>query len=476
MVKKESSEGITIKKDENDSEWYSQVVQKSELVDYAPVKGFMIIRPRGYSIWEKIQEEFNKVLKKKGVKNVYMPLLIPESFLKKEAEHIKGFSPDLAYIKNTEDGEKLALRPTSETLFYNSFSKWIRSHRDLPLKLNQWANVIRWEVKQTRPFLRSREFLWQEGHCAFATKAEAEKNQENMIQEYKKLVEELLAIPVIIGKKSIAEKFPGANSTKTIEALLPSGKALQCGTSHVLNQSFTDSFDIKFEDMDGKQQSIWATSWGFSTRLIGGLVMQHGDDRGLVLPPNIAYEKIVIIPILFDQTKDSVLKESKNIQKMLKKFNPILDEREEITPGRKYNEWELKGIPLRIEIGPRDLEKKQAMVARRDTGEKIPIKISELKDKIPKLLEDIQTNLFNTAKKSFDSRIDSASSLEDLKKKLKEKKMVKVYFTNNAEVEDQIKAKTDGATSRIIETTKKSGKCILTDKETNTIGYFAKAY
>jgi prolyl-tRNA synthetase len=478
MSKKDlkSSEGITVSKEEDDSEWYSQVVQKAELVDYAPIKGFMIIRPRAYSIWEKIQEEFNKTLKNKGVKNVYMPMLIPDSFFKKEAEHAKGFSPELAYIKNTEDSELLALRPTSETLFYNSFSKWIRSHRDLPLKLNQWCNIIRWEVKQTRPFLRTREFLWQEGHCAFANKKDAQDNQEEMIQEYKRLIEDLLAIPLIIGEKSIGERFAGAESTKTVEALLPSGKALQCGTSHVLQQSFTNAFNISFEDENEKHKNVWATSWGISTRLIGGMVMQHSDNKGLVLPPNVANEKIVIIPILFEDTKEKVLKKSKEIENKLKKYNPILDSREEVTPGRKFNEWELKGIPLRIEIGPKDVEKNQVTIVRRDNSEKIQIKMADVEKKVSQLLENMQSDLFKKAKKSFDSRIDKASSIEELNKKINEKKMVKAYFINSPEVEDKIKAKTDGAASRIIENVKNKGKCILTGKETNTIGYFARAY
>jgi len=473
---KKTKEGLTVKKSEDMNEWYTQVVQKAELADYAPIKGFMIIRPNAYAIWEKIQNYFDKTLEKLNVKNAYFPLLIPESFFKKEAEHAKGFSPELAYIKNSDEGERLALRPTSETIMYDAYSKWIRSHRDLPLKINQWSNVIRWEVKQTKPFLRTREFLWQEGHDAFATEAEAVRDMKTMINEYKKLVEDQLAIPVLLGKKSKSETFAGAEETMTIEALMPDGKALQMGTSHNLGQNFAKTFGINFKGEDEKQHTVWQTSWGFSTRLIGALIMAHGDDRGLVLPPKIAKHQIVIVPILFDKTKSSVLNQANKISKSLSKFNPILDDRDSYSPGWKFNEWELQGIPIRIEIGPRDIKSKQVTIVRRDTGKKEIVKESNLVKKISDTLEDMQKSLFVKAEKFLKQNITKASSIKELKDKLQQKKIVKIYMVDDPKVEAELKDKTAGATSRFIETANVRGKCILTGKPTKTIAYFAKAY
>ena len=470
-----SKEGLSVKK-EKFSEWYSEVVQKAEMADYSPVKGFMTIRPNAYSLWENIQSYFGKVLDKHGVKNAYFPLLIPESFFKKEAEHAEGFAPELAYIKNTEEGEKLALRPTSETIMYDSYSRWIRSWKDLPLKLNQWCNVIRWEVKQTKPFIRTREFLWQEGHCAFETEKEADKNMNEMLNEYKKMVEEQLAIPLISGKKSIKEKFPGAQTTMTIEALMPDGKALQCGTSHNLGQGFAKSFKITFKDKNKKEKYPWQTSWGFSTRLIGAIIMVHGDDKGIIIPPNIAKNKAVIVPILFEKNKEKIMKKANELNRRLNRYNPILDDRDSYSPGWKFNEWELKGVPVRIEIGPKDIEKKKVTVVRRDNGKKESVSEKLVDKKIDEILKDIQSNLFKKAKKFLDSRLDSAKNLTELKKKISEGKIVKVYMIDNPEVEDCIKESTGGATSRIVEESKKQGKCIQTGKPTNTIAYFSKSY
>ena len=396
-MKKEDNKGITIKKEENLSDWYSEVVQKAELADYAPVSGFMIIRPNAYSIWEKIQEEFNKVIEKEGVKNAYFPLLIPEAFFKKEAEHAEGFSPELAYLEQKDEGKRLAIRPTSETIMYDSYSKWIRSWRDLPLKINQWCNIVRWEVKQTKPFLRTREFLWHEGHNVFASEEEADADMKKMINEYKSLVENLLAIPVILGQKSQKEKFPGAKTTMTIESLMPDGKAIQMGTSHNLGQNFAKAFNVKFKDKNEKQSYAWQTSWGFSTRLIGAIIMVHGDDKGFVLPPKVAKNKLVIIPILFDKTKSQTLKKADEISKKLSYYGSFVDDRTEVSAGWKYHEWELKGIPLRLEIGPKDMEKKEVVIVRRDTSEKMIVKEKDIVKKIPEILEDIQNNLFKKA-------------------------------------------------------------------------------
>jgi len=467
---------LSVKKSDNISEWYTELVQKAELADYAPVKGFMVIRPNAYSIWEKIQENFNKTLNKKGVRNSYFPLLIPDSFFKKEAEHAEGFAPELAYVKGTEEGELLAVRPTSETIMYDSYSKWIRSWRDLPLKLNQWCNVLRWEVKQTKPFLRTREFLWQEGHCAFENEREAEKNMNEMISAYEKMVGDLLALPVLVGKKSVMERFPGAQTTMTIEALMPDGKSLQCGTSHNLGQGFSKVFDVKFKDKDEKELYAWQTSWGFSTRLIGALIMAHGDDKGLVLPPNVAVNKAVVVPILFGDSKDKVLKKSKEIAKGLKKYGVILDDREGYSPGWKFNEWEMKGIPLRIEVGPKDLEKKQVTIVRRDNGKKESLSEKKVFGEVPKLLEDIQNSLYKTAEKHLKENIVKAKNMKELKSKLKEGKIVKAHMVDDVRVEEKIKDETGGATSRIIEKVKKEGICVKSGEKTNTMAYFAKSY
>ena len=468
--------GLKVKKSDDLSEWYTQVVQKAELADYSPIKGFMVIRPNAYAIWEKIQEEFNKVLDKKKVRNAYFPLLIPDSFFKKEAKHAEGFAPELAYVEGREEGEKLALRPTSETIMYDSYSKWIRSWRDLPFKLNQWCNVIRWEVKQTKPFLRTREFLWQEGHCVFENEKDADKDMNEMIGEYQKLIGELLAVPTFIGRKSEKEKFPGAQTTMTIEALMPDGKALQCGTSHNLGQGFAKVFNVKFLDKDEKEKYGWQTSWGFSTRLIGALIMVHGDDKGLVLPPKVAENKVVIVPILFEDSKKKVLGKAGVIAKKLKEYNCILDDREEYKPGYKFNEWEMKGIPVRVEIGPKDLEKDTVVLVRRDTGDKKVIKINDVDKEVDKALVDIQRNLFEKAKKFLDSRIDSAKDMAELNKKLKSGRIVKVYMKNDVGVEDLIKDETGGATSRIIEEVEEAGNCIKSGEKVNTLGYISKSY
>jgi prolyl-tRNA synthetase len=476
MGKEKDNKGITVKKDEDFSAWYSEVVQKGELADYAPIKGFMVIRPNAYAIWEKIQDYFNDVLTRKKVRNAYFPLLIPDSFFKKEAEHSEGFAPELAYIKGTEEGEKLAIRPTSETIMYDSYSKWVRSWRDLPLLINQWCNVLRWEVKQTKPFIRTREFLWQEGHCAFVSEKDAVKNMEDMIGEYKKLSEELLAIPVLVGKKSMSEKFPGADRTMTIEALMPDGKSLQMGTSHNLGQGFAKVFDVKFKDKNEKDNYVWQTSWGFSTRLIGAIVMVHGDDKGLVLPPRVALNKGVVVPILLGRDKDKVLKKSKDIAKKLRKFDVILDDREEYSPGWKFNEWELKGIPLRIEIGPKDVAGRKVTIVRRDTGKKEQVGEGKVVKMVEELLEEIQRDMFDRAKKYLKSSFDSARNMDELKKKLKDGKIVKVYMKDDEKVEGMIKDATGGAVSRIIEDVSKNGKCVQCGESVKTVGYVAKAY
>lgn len=478
MSEKEEKLGIKVKKEEDFSEWYNEVVIKAELAEHSVIKGFMIIRPRGYAIWEKIQNYFDERIKKLKVQNAYFPLLIPESFFKKEAEHAKGFAPELAWVMDEEQKEKYALRPTSETIMYDSYSRWIRSWRDLPLRLNQWSNVIRWEVKQTKLFLRTREFLWQEGHCVYETEEECVKETITYLNEYKKLCEEILAIPVLEGRKTEKETFAGGKTTYAIEALMPDGKALQMGTSHNLGQNFAKAFNIIYLDKNEKQKMPWQNSWGVSTRLIGALIMTHSDDKGLVLPPKVASTQIVIVPIYKSDDKDKIVKKANEIKNKLRNYDITLDDRDGYTPGWKFNEWELKGIPLRIEIGPKDIAKKQVVLVRRDNNDKEFVKVTQLNERIEATLEDIQKSLFDKAKKFLNSNIVSASNFNDFVKKIKNRKLVKVFFCGRAECEDEIKDKTNGATSRVIpfQQPKKLGKCIHCNNQGKYLVYFGKAY
>lgn len=476
-------EGITVKKSENFSEWYTQVVLKSGLVDYAPIQGCIVFREYSYAIWEKIQEIFNKMIKKTGHKNAYFPLFIPESFLKKEAEHFKGFVPEVAWVTeggNSKLKERLAIRPTSETIIYSMYSRWIRSWRDLPIKLNQWCNIVRWE-SSTKPFLRTTEFLWQEGHTAHATKEEADKEVMMILNFYIDLIENYLAIPLLTGYKSENEKFKGALYTTTIECLMPDGKALQAGTSHNLGQNFSKPFDIKFIGKDKKEHYVWNTSWGISTRLLGALVMTHGDDKGLILPPRIAPYQIVIIPIYYKQVeKESVLKKVKEITKKMENANLriIVDDRTEYTPGWKFNEWELKGIPLRIEIGPIDIKKKQVTIVRRDNFKRETIKEKQLIEKVNTTLEEIQKNLFNRAKKFLKEHITTVKNYDEFKKVLENKGgFIRACWCGEQHCEEKIKLET-GATIRVIPFKKEKifSNCIYCGKKATAVVYFAKAY
>jgi prolyl-tRNA synthetase len=422
-----SDMGVTVKKTEDFSEWYVQLVLKSGLADYAPVKGCMIFREHSYAIWERIQEVFNRKIKKSGHKNVYFPLFIPESFLKKEAEHFEGFVPEVAWVTmggDTPLEERLAVRPTSETIIYATFGKWIRSWRDLPIKLNQWCSVVRWETEATRLFLRTREFLWQEGHTAHATKEEADQEVAQILEAYRGIMEDYLAIPVLAGKKSEKEKFAGALYTMALEAMMPDGKALQMGTSHNLGQHFSKVFDIKFLDEQEKERYVWQTSWGISTRMIGAVVMVHGDDKGLVLPPRIAPVQVVIVPIPYkDVDAEQIVTKAKQLFENLQKKGTevVLDDRQVYTPGWKFNEWELKGVPIRIEIGPRDLKQGQIILARRDTHEKIAVKEDETVTVVTDMLEEIQSNLFKKAKEFLEQNITTARTFDEFKEILKGK-------------------------------------------------------
>jgi prolyl-tRNA synthetase len=479
-----SDTGVTVKKSEDFSEWYTEVVLKSGMAEYAPIKGCMILREQSYSIWEKIQEVFNQKIKATGHKNVYFPMFIPESFLKKEAAHFQGFVPEVAWV--TEGGstkleEKLAIRPTSETIIYATFAKWIRSWRDLPIKINQWCNIVRWETKATKPFLRTREFLWQEGHTVHATREEAEREVMVILSEYKDIMESYLAIPVLVGVKTDSEKFAGALYTTTLEAMMPDGKALQMGTSHNLGQNFAKVFSISFIGEDEKEHRVWQTSWGISTRLIGALIMVHGDDRGLVLPPKVAPVQVVIVPITYKHTDSSaILSKAKEIMEKLKAncIQTVFDDRTEYTPGWKFNEWELKGVPIRIEIGPRDLKQEQVTLARRDTYQKTTAKIAEVVQNTRKLLEEIQNNLYAKANIALREKTAVVQNYIEFKEILKNQAgFIKTGWCGSSKCEEKIKEET-GATIRLIpfEKEKPTTKCIYCGEKATEIVYFARSY
>ncbi|MBN2881337.1 proline--tRNA ligase [Candidatus Woesearchaeota archaeon] len=471
--------GITTKKFDDTADWYSQVVTKSGMADYAPVKGCMIIKPLGYAVWQSVMDYFNSVIKGHGVQNAYFPMFIPESFFYKEAEHAEGFKPEVAWIEQKDDTkERYAIRPTSETIMYDTYSRWIRSWRDLPLKINQWCNICRWETQDCKIFLRSREFLWQEGHCVYETKEERDKETQIYLSEYKRLAEELLAIPVITGQKTDKEKFAGADRTFTIEGLMPDGKALQMGTSHDLSQGFAKAFGIKFAGRDDSEQIPFQNSWGFSTRLLGGIVMMHSDDKGLVLPPKVAPNKVVVIPLVFKDKKDSVLVAAKKILSDLKEFDPLFDDKwEDYSAGFRFSDWELKGIPLRIEVGPRDLENESVMVVRRDTAEKKSVKISELASFVRTELETMQNDMFTSAKKKFEENIVEVKTKEEFLKAVSSGKMALAPFTGDAEDEDFLKAETKGVTTRCIKCEATNGeKCFYTGKPAKYWIYFARNY
>ena len=476
---KEKAIGITAKKADDMAEWYGQVCLKSELAEYSPVKGCMIIRPLGYAVWEAIQGYFNKRLRSLRVQNAYFPLFIPESFFQKEATHAQGFKPEVAWIANKMEGERLAIRPTSETIIYDSFARWGGSHRDLPIRINQWCNVVRWETEATKLFLRSREFLWQEGHCAYETEEDCDRETLLMLSEYEALCRNMLAFPVMTGKKTENQKFAGAKYTTTIEAFMPDGKALQCGTSHNLGQNFAKSFGISFTGRDEKIHLPWQSSWGVSTRLIGAVVMTHGDDKGLVFPPFIAPIQVVIVPILFDATTAKVLDKARDIFKRLdENYRVVLDDRDEHTPGWKYAEWELKGAALRLEIGPRDVEKEQVVLVRRDTGEKISVAIKELDKRLPEIMKSMNDAMYKKAKAFLDESVVPVKGWSDFLAAIKDNKMALAPWCGKQDCETAIKEKTEGVTSRCIpfDQKKVSGKCFHCGNSAMYLVCFSRAY
>jgi prolyl-tRNA synthetase len=475
--------GITTSKNDDFSEWYTQVVIKAELVDYAPVKGLIVLRPDGYSIWESIKESLDKKLKETGHRNGFLPVLIPESLLSKEKKHFEGFNPEVFWVTHSGDseiGDRLALRPTSETLAYSLYSKWIKSWRDLPLKINFWNSALRAEITGTKPFLRTSEFLWQEGHTVHATQDEAENEVMEILNIYKKTIEEELAIPVITGKKSEKDKFVGAVYTTTLESLMPDGKALQMGTSHFLGQNFSKPFDVKYLDENNNETFAWQTSWGVSWRLIGGMIMTHSDDKGLVLPPKVSPIQVVIIPIYYSkEDREKIILEANKIKDSLSNNNVRveLDDRDNLTPGFKFNDWELKGIPIRIEIGPKDIEKNQVVMARRYNQTKDDISLDKVSETLNLELENIQQQMFVNAKKILDERVVRVSEYQQFKEELKSGKMIDCSWCGNQTCEDKIKEEM-GADLRVIpfDDTQKSETCIYCKNSGTTNALFAKGY
>lgn len=461
---------------ENFPQWYTDVVLKTKLVDYGPVKGTMVIRPYGYAIWENIQNELNARFKTKGVENAYFPLLIPMSYFTKEAEHVEGFAPEVAVVTHAggeELTEPLAIRPTSETIIGTMMSKWVQSYRDLPLKVNQWCNVMRWE-KTTRPFLRTSEFLWHEGHTAHTSAEEANEFALDMLALYKEFMENCLAIPVLTGRKTEKERFAGAVATYTMEAMMKDGKSLQSGTSHYMGQNFATAFDIKYLSKEGSLQTAYTTSFGVSTRLIGAIIMTHGDERGLVLPPVVAPVQCVVIPIA--ARKGGVIEKCEEVKAELEKagVRVVLDATDN-SPGWKFNEWEMKGVPVRIELGPRDVEAGKMLCARRDTLEKIEMPLENVADGVKGLLAQIQKDMLNAARVHRDGKIVYADDMDGILAGVEAGNFVKAGWCGCRECEDKIKEQT-AATARVYAEGESAEKCAVCGKKAEHVIIYARAY
>jgi len=484
MAKKTETETFVTEitpQSEDFSRWYLDVVRRAELADYSPVKGCMVIRPYGYAIWELIQQAFDAEFKKTGHVNAYFPLFIPEGLLRKEAEHVEGFAPQVAYVTHgggEELEEKLVVRPTSEAIIGTMYAKWVQSWRDLPILINQWANVVRWE-KVTRPFLRTTEFLWQEGHTAHETHDEAQAQTLLILDLYASVAESVLAMPVVKGIKSESEKFAGALRTYSIEALMGDGRALQAGTSHNLGQNFARAFDITFQARDKSLQHVWGTSWGVSTRLVGGVIMTHGDDSGLVLPPRVAPYQVVIVPIGRENWRETVLPRALEIKRELVEagIRVTLDDRDE-RPGWKFSEWELRGVPLRLEIGPKDIEKSSVLVARRDTRAKQSLPMNGLAANLRTLLDEVQQSLVARARMFRDEHTQRVSSYDEFKQVLEGRPgFVIAPWCGSADCEAQIKAETQATIRNMpIDGAVPAGRCIRCDAAAQAEAWFAKAY
>lgn len=464
--------------DEDFAQWYTDIVLKAELADYTDVKGFISIRPYGYAIWENIQKYADELFKKNGVKNISMPVLIPESLLNKEKEHVEGFAPEVAWVTmggGEELEERLCIRPTSETIISKMYSKWLSSWRELPFLYNQWCNVLRWE-KETRPFLRSREFLWQEGHTIHETAEEAQEFTMKMFQIYNSISEDLLALPAVKGRKTESEKFAGAEFTYTIETLMHDGRALQAGTSHYFGQKFSKPFEIKFQNREGKEEYAYQTSWGISTRFIGAIIMAHGDNRGLKLPPKVAPIQVVVVPVA--SNKPGVLEKAGEVAESLKNYRVEFDNRDQYSPGYKFNYWEMKGVPIRLEIGPRDIENNQCVLVRRDTFEKIFVSLDEVNNKIGEMLEEIQKNMFNQCLENQNRRTTVAHNMDEFKRNLTENQgYIKAMWCGSSECEDKIHEET-GAKSRCIpfEEEDLGDTCVCCGKKAKHMVFWARQY
>ncbi|MEH0157558.1 proline--tRNA ligase [Limibacter armeniacum] len=485
------------KRSEDYSAWYNELVKKADLAENSAVRGCMVIKPYGFAIWEKMQQTLDKMFKDTGHSNAYFPLFIPKSYLSKEADHVEGFAKECAVVthyrlKNAEDGsgvvvdpdakleEELIVRPTSETVIWSTYKNWIQSHRDLPLLINQWANVVRWEMR-TRLFLRTAEFLWQEGHTAHATRGEAIRETETMLDVYATFAEEFMGVPVVRGIKTENERFAGAEETYCIEALMQDGKALQAGTSHFLGQNFAKAFDVKYADQNNELQHVWGTSWGVSTRLMGALIMAHSDDEGLVLPPQLAPIQVVIVPIYKGEEQLNMIAEKVSVirkELMKKGISVKFDDRDTLRPGFKFADWELKGVPVRIAMGARDLENNTVEIARRDTKEKATYPLDNVSETVEQLLKDIQENIFNKALTYRDEHITKVDSYEEFKQVLDTKGgFVSAHWDGSGETEERIKDETK-ATIRCIplNNEQEEGTCIVTGKPSKQRVLFAKAY
>lgn len=486
------SKGVT-PQSKNFSAWYNDVVKKADLAEHGPVKGTMVIKPYGFALWDNIKDALDGMIKEAGHVNAYFPLFIPKSFFAQEAKHIEGFAKECAIVTHTRlktvDGdiivdpdskleEEVIVRPTSETIIWSMYKKWIQSYRDLPLLINQWANVVRWEMR-TRLFLRTTEFLWQEGHTAHATAEEAEEETLTILEIYRRLAEEVLAIPVLTGRKTEIEKFAGAEHTYSIEAMMRDKKALQSGTSHNLGQNFAKAFKVTFQNKDNQEKLVYATSWGVSTRIIGAVIMAHGDDKGLRLPPKVAPHQVVVIPIFRNDEQKKIVEEYLNPILDTLKNNSVrtnVDWRDE-SPGFKFNDWEMKGVPIRMEVGPRDIENKQIVLVRRDTGEKSTVQVNAIADKVSQMLDDIHNNLFAQAKEFMNNNTHKIDSYDEFKKIIKDGGFIRCGWDGTSETELKIKEET-GATTRVIpfDENPKDLKCIYTGKPAKHEVIFAKAY
>ena len=468
-------------KSEDFSRWYTDVVRRAELADYSPVKGCMVIRPYGYALWENARDLLDARIKATGHVNAYFPLFIPESLLKKEAEHVEGFAPQVAWVTHGGDHEleeRLAVRPTSEAIICSMYSKWVQSWRDLPILINQWGNAVRWE-KVTRFFLRTTEFLWQEGHTAHATAEEAQEETLKMLGVYRDFLEEDLAIPVITGIKTEKEKFAGAACTYAVEALMSDGRALQTGTSHNLGQNFAKAFDIQFEDQNQEIQYAWSTSWGMTTRIIGALVMTHGDDDGLRIPPRVAPYHVVIVPIKAGNYEEEVLPAARQLEELLRTagLRVYLDDRDQYTPGWKYNEWEMRGVPLRAEIGPRDVKNKQTVLVRRDTRDKTFVPIDHVPGAAAILLDDIQTSMLTTAREFLEANTHKVEDFDTFREIMSGPRgFLKVNWCGDRDLEIEIQQKTSATIRCLLTDEKPTGPCFYSGKPAEHVAIFAQAY